>query len=219
MREPIAWGVLAGALLLVLADALLARLGLVGGAPLGLDPAWTRASSRAFGFGAHLALALDVVLGLMVSPGWLDRILARKHAVELHRWLTIATLGLVGLHALALLAGRWADAFDLTLPFLSPHRRFAIGIGVLSFWGVLAVHATFAWRKRLGARVFRALHALSLVIFVLATLHALLAPGTSRSLPLALAYFAALAIVVGLSAARLVSSQVKKCEPSGVGGS
>lgn len=205
--------------MLVLADALLGRLGLAGGAPLALDPAWTRASSRAFGFGAYLALAFDVVLGLTVSPGWLDRILARKHAVELHRWLTIATLGLVGLHALALLSGRWVDALDLTLPFLAPHRRFAVGLGVLAFWGVLAVHASFAWRKRVGARVFRALHALSLAIFVLATLHGLLAPGTSRSLPLALVYWVALVIVAGLSASRLVSFQVKKCETSRLGGS
>ena len=60
--------------------------------------------SRATGFAAFAALALDVIVGLLVSTKAGDRWITRAHAIDLHGWLSPVALALVVGHALILLA-------------------------------------------------------------------------------------------------------------------
>jgi hypothetical protein len=71
------------------------------------------------------------------------------------------------------------SAWQILVPFLSPYRPFWVGIGVLAFYITLLVTVTFYLRNRIGMRLFRLIHVLSLVGYLGVTLHGLYA-GTDR---------------------------------------
>jgi predicted ferric reductase len=184
MREWISKGVLAGALLCVLALTVAARLGLV-------ELAWVRPDghffwylSRATGTTATVALTLEVVCGLFVSTAGADRLLPRARSVEIHRWLASVTLSLLAVHALALLGDRYVafDALDVLLPFVSPYRPLAVGLGVIAAHAAVLTHASFFLRQKLGPAGFRRVHLLAYPALFLGLVHALSA-GTDAGAP------------------------------------
>jgi predicted ferric reductase len=182
MRRPLLLGALAGALVLALALSVARRAGLVEATiplPAG-QGAWL--ASRAAALTAYLALTIEMALGLFLSTGLADRWIARARSVELHRWLSIASLALIAGHAGALLADRVVpfDLLDVSIPFLAPYRRLAVGLGVAAGWLVLALHASFALRSRLGPRLWRSLHFASFAVYVMATVHGVLAGTDAR---------------------------------------
>lgn len=191
MRSSVFYGILGGVILLGIADALGTRAGLVGGA-LPRDAgtaAWT--SSRAAGVAAYLALSLDVIFGLFISTGRADRWISRARTVEVHRWLSGATLALVGAHGLLLLGDGYAsfDVLDAIVPFLDSYRPLAVGLGIIAAYLAVVVHASFSLRRKVGAAVWRRIHYLTFVLFVLAAAHGLLA-GTDARAPWMIAMYA-----------------------------
>src|SRR5690606_25038441 len=104
-------------------------------------------------------------------------------AVELHRWISPVTLALVLGHGVLLLADGYIrfDALDVLVPFASSYRPVAVGLGVLAAYLTLVVHASFSFRKRIGAAMWRRLHYFSFVALVGSALHALLAGTDSAS--------------------------------------
>lgn len=200
MRAAIA-GLLAGLAALLLLDAAAVRLGFAAGALPNLGaPAWI--TSRAAGLAALVALTFDVVFGLFVSTGAADKWVARARSVELHRWLSAATLGLVALHALVLGADHFVrfDALDATVPFLSSYRRLAVALGVLAAYAAWLVHASFGWMRRIGGLAWRRLHYVSFAAFAGVIAHALLLGGdVARAFA-----WSAVAIVTLLVARRIV---------------
>lgn len=201
-------GVVIGLLLMALLGAIASRTGWATISiprPEGTGP-WML--SRATGVTAFIALSLEVILGLLVSTRTGDRWLTRAHAIDLHGWLSPVTLALVAGHAIVLLADRYVrfDVLDLLVPFASPFRPAAIGLGELAAYLILVVHASFALRCRLGTQTWRRLHYLSFAAFIAASLHAVLA-GTDSSHPwLVTAYAIPLVLVSGLVAHRVLAS-------------
>jgi predicted ferric reductase len=197
MRSALIYGIVAGLVLLGMADAVGTRIGLVEGAlPRAAGPsAWI--SSRAAGVAAYLALSLDVIFGLFISTGRADRWIARAQTVEVHRWLSGATLALVAAHALLLLADGYVrfDLLDAVVPFVDSYRPLAVGLGVIAAYLAAVVHASFSLRRRIGAAVWRKLHYLTFALFVLAAAHGLLA-GTDARMPWMTATYATTAGVV-----------------------
>lgn len=154
-------------------------------------------ASRAAGFAAYAALALETILGLLVSTGLADRWLARARTMEIHRWLSAVALALTAAHALVLLGDRYIafDAIDLVVPFVAPYRPIAVGLGVCAAYAAFVVHASFTLRSRIGQRAWRALHYLSFAAFLGATAHGVLA-GTDAGLGWARAMYAAAGTLV-----------------------
>ncbi len=198
-------GVVIGALLLALLGAIASRGGWLDVAvprPAGMG-AWFAA--RATGFTAFGALALDVILGLAMSTRAGDRWVPRAHALDLHGWLSPVALALVCGHAFALLADRYIrfDVVDVLVPFAAPYRPVAVGIGVLAGYVAIVVHASFAFRKRIGTKTWRRLHYLSFVAFAGAAVHGI-AAGSDTTRPWAIAVYAVpLAAVVALVGLRV----------------
>jgi predicted ferric reductase len=182
MRRAVLAGSLSGALALAVLAALGARMGVVSVPLLRPEGPALWLASRSAGITAYLALTLDVTFGLFLSSGTADRWVARARSVEVHRWLSGVTLALTGAHAAALVGDRFArfDLLDVLVPFLSPYRPLAVGLGVLAAWAAVAVHESFAWRSRLGQRGWRALHYLSFAVYLLATAHGLTAGTDAR---------------------------------------
>lgn len=206
MTRQIALGLLLGIALVAIADAVAARMGLVPGAiPTLAGPAlWT--TSRAAGITAFLAVTLDVLFGLSVSTGAVDRLLPRARVTEIHRWLSSVALALTAAHALALLGDRFVrfDALAVAVPFLSAYRPAAVALGVLAAWGALVVHLSFGLRRRLGTRAWRRLHYLSYAVFATALAHGLLAGSDSRHPAMAALYGSAAALVALLTGVRVL---------------
>jgi predicted ferric reductase len=157
------------------------------------------------GLTAFVALALDVILGLLLSTRMANRLFAKGVAVELHRWLSPLVLALALGHGLLLLADGYIrfDALAVLVPFASPYRPLAVGLGVIAGYLAVVVHASFALRKTIGARTWRRLHYLSFVALIGAAAHALLAGSDVGSVWVRSLYAVPLAIAVGLAAMRI----------------
>ncbi len=201
MRRHIALGVSLGGVLLLVLDAIAVRMGVGTGVIPKLDGTSLWITSRAAGITAFLALTLDVVFGLFVSTGAADRFLPRARSVAAHRWLSSVALSMVAVHALALLGDRFIrfDVLDLLVPFASSYRSIAVALGVLAAYGALVVHASFTWRKRIGAKAWRKLHYTSFVVFAAALLHGLLA-GSDTKTPAMFVLYSSSASLVGVLA-------------------
>lgn len=204
-------GSLVGLLVIVLADAALARLGVGPGLVPHIEGPAAWLASRAAGITAYVALTLDVAFGLFVSGGLADRWVPRGRSLEAHRWLSGATLAVAGAHALVLLLDGFVrfDVLDLAVPFVAARRTVPIALGVIAVYAIVIVRRSFEWRGRIGARAWRRLHALSFVAFALATMHGLSA-GSDAGRPWVRAlYLGAAALVVGLTAARVSDTSAR----------
>jgi predicted ferric reductase len=161
--------------------------------------------ARVAGITAYLSLTAAVSLGMMVSSGLLDRWVARARCLEIHRWITSVMLALVATHAVAFLGDRVArfDALDVVVPFLSPYRPVAVGLGILATYLVLAVHVSGPLRATIGKTAWRVLHVLSFPAFWLVSAHGILAGSDAHLSGIRLVYLACSGLVLALIAVRI----------------
>ena len=199
-------GIVVGIFLLALFGAIATRLDWI--VPSVPRPHGTGAwmVSRATGLLAYVALSLDVIVGLLLSTRT-TRQVPRGHLVDIHGWLSPVSLALVLAHGGVLLADGYVrfDVIDLVVPFASSRWPIGVGIGVLAGYLVLVVHASFGLRKRIGTAMWRRIHYLSFVAFVLVTIHAL-SVGTDRTNP----WFTAVYAVLLLSVGALLGVRIKR---------
>jgi predicted ferric reductase len=92
--------------------------------------------------------------------GWAPRRWPRFVAAELHRTLALFAVALLGLHVVTALADPYVSIgwAATAIPFLSPYRTAAIGLGTLAVDLGAAVLLTSVLRHRLGLRAWRAVH-------------------------------------------------------------
>ena len=154
--------------------------------------------ARSAGIVAYLLLSSSVLLGVLMAGrstfAW------PKFAVEeVHRFLAILTGVFIVLHGGSLLLDRVVPISlgQELLPFTSPSRPLAVGLGVCAMELIAAVGITSSLRKRLPYTTWRRLHYLTLPAWLLARLHSVLS-GTDAGDPwfaaLAAGMFAAVAI-------------------------
>ncbi len=155
--------------------------------------------TRAAASSSYITLTLLVILGLARSmtrrsggrvSWWLD---------ETHQFLALLTAGLVGLHLVSLLLDALIpfSVVNLLIPVAEPYRPFAVGVGVVTMYGMVAVLASSWLRRRLGHAKWRLIHYLSFAVFAGVTLHGVLA-GSDSSQPWMIFVYVASAISVGL---------------------
>lgn len=214
MRRSLAWGSLAGVLALLVLEAVLVRAGVLADALPRASGAGPWLVSRAAGLTAYVALSLEILLGLAISTGAADRVIARARVTELHQWLSSSALVLVGAHAVTLLGDGFAglDVLDLTVPFVAPVRRLATGLGVLAGYALLALHVSYAMRGKIGARNWRKLHHGAFALYVIATAHGLFAGTDTGRAFTTWIYGASAASVAALVAVRLAALASRKAQ-------
>ena len=140
--------------------------------------------TRASGIIAYLLLWLSTVLGLAVTSKYLDGMLDRLFAYDFHEFISLLAVAFTLVHVLVLTLDRYLpySLVQILVPFISPYRPFWVGVGVISFYMILLVTITFYLKKRIGMRVFRLIHYLSLLGYIGTTLHGWYA-GTDTALP------------------------------------
>jgi sulfoxide reductase heme-binding subunit YedZ len=145
--------------------------------------------ARSSGIVAYLLLSSSVVLGALMA-GRAKFAWPRFAVEEVHRFLALLSGVFIVVHGLALLLDAVVpiSLAQALVPFASPYRPFAVGVGVLAAELAAAVGITNLFRSRLPHTVWRRAHYLTLAVWALATVHGFLA-GTDRFDP----WFAAIA--------------------------
>jgi sulfoxide reductase heme-binding subunit YedZ len=145
--------------------------------------------ARSAGIVAYLLLSSSVLLGVLMA-GRSKFTWPRFAVEEVHRFLAILTGVFIVLHGGSLLLDRVVPISlgQELVPFTSPYRPLAVGLGVCAMELIAAVGITNLLRGRMPHAVWRKLHYLTLPAWLLASLHGVLA-GTDAGDP----WFAALA--------------------------
>ncbi|TVZ06617.1 ferric reductase [Trebonia kvetii] len=143
------------------------------------NPQWLWFLSRGSGLVLLVLFTAVVVLGVATRTGWAPRWWPRFVAAELHRALSLFAVALLGLHVVTAIADPYVSIgwAATVIPFLSPYRTLAVGLGTLAVDLGAAVLVTSVARNRLGFRAWRAVHWLAYLAWPAAFLHVLRAGG------------------------------------------
>jgi len=165
-------------------------------------------TARAGGIVAWALSAGSVVWGLLLSSRVLGRRISGPKLLDLHRFLGGLAVVFTGVH----LSGLVLDStvhfgpVEILVPFASEWHPGAVAWGVVAFYVLLAVEITSLLRRRVGERVWRAVHYGGFLVFLFGTIHGLKA-GTDVENPLIWwPAAAASAAIVGLCANRIFAN-------------
>lgn len=150
---------------------------------------WTIA--RTGGFTAYGLLLLSVITGLALSgqvqsPSRWPRLINN----ELHNFVTLLGTIFLVIHILA----SWIDPYtsfswqEIFIPFVSHYSPFWMALGIVGLYLGIAIGISTLLRPYIGYQWWRRLHVLTLLIFILATLHGL-GTGSDTRTPWALSIY------------------------------
>jgi methionine sulfoxide reductase heme-binding subunit len=170
------------------------------------NPQWLWFISRGSGLVLLVLFTVVVLLGVATRTGWAPWRWPRFVSAELHRSLSLFTVGLLALHVVTAIADPYVSMgwAATAIPFLSPYRTVAIGLGTLAVDLGAAVLLTSMLRHRLGLRAWRAMHWLGYLAWPAAFAHALRAGGDLHTGWVAATVWGSAAAVAVTVAARLV---------------
>jgi sulfoxide reductase heme-binding subunit YedZ len=179
------------------------------------NPQWLWFLSRGSGLVLLAAFTAVAVLGVATRTGWAPRRRPRFVTAELHRTLSLFAVGLLALHVITAIADPYVSIgwAATAIPFLSPYRTLAIGLGTLAADLGAAVLLTSVLRHRLGLRAWRAVHWLAYLAWPAAFAHALLAGGDLRIAWVAATIWGSAAAVAVAVAARLAAGRRPAARP------
>lgn len=183
-----------------------------------LDPmhhGWWLAS-RASGLVALALITLSVGLGLMMAgrvmrkPG-----LARK-LVAVHEHAALGGLIAIAVHGITLMG----DSFlrpgiaGIAVPFAIDFRPFFVACGIVGGYLAAALGLSYYARKRIGPRLWRKAHRLTIAVWVLALVHTIGA-GTDASTPWLRTFMLATAVpIVALFGHRALGAAKPTANPA-----
>lgn len=155
----------------------------LSGADMGL---WLTA--RATGMLSYLLLTAVTVMGLLLAhpgrSGWSRfgrTALSTATRLRVHVALTVFALVFLVLHIVVLALDPWAEVgwAGALLPFGSEYRPLAVTLGLLSLWAGLISGVTAGLAGRTGWRIWRPLHRVAALAWILAWLHGVFAGSDS----------------------------------------
>lgn len=140
-------------------------------------------AARSAGAVALVLVTCSVMLGLAMAARLIP-VAGRRRAVRVHEHLALLSLGAISAHGLLLLADPWlkAGVSGITLPFSIAYRPLWTGLGIIGGYLAAALGLSFYVRRRIGARLWRKLHRLTALVYVLGLVHTLGA-GTDAAIP------------------------------------
>lgn len=141
-------------------------------------------ASRAAGITAFALVSASVTLGLAMATKVLRGRVKPPVLAKLHEHLALAGLVAIAVHGITLLGDRWLHAGPLgvLVPFAIGYRPVFTGLGIIAAYLAALLGLSFYARRRIGAKRWRSLHRLTLVVYVLGVVHALGA-GTDATTP------------------------------------
>lgn len=142
-------------------------------------------AGRALGFLAYIALWLSMIFGSLVSSGGAGGMFSRKWVMDFHQEWTLAAVIATALHVLVLVTHNESHvtAWATIIPFASSRLSGEIALGTIAFLGLVVIVVSSWMRKRVPYGAWRALHALSFGVMMLALTHGITV-GSDSGLPL-----------------------------------
>jgi DMSO/TMAO reductase YedYZ heme-binding membrane subunit len=177
--------------------------------------------ARATGVMAWGLSTAAVLWGLFLHTRALGRKPAAPWLLDLHRHLG----GLTVLFVLAHMGALVADSFvhfgwaELLVPMASSWQPGAVALGIVAFYGLLAVELTSLAKKRISKKVWVRVHLSAYLTFVLATAHGVWAGTDMNNRAIQVATAAGLVALVfflvyrQLPGARLERAGASRAEP------
>lgn len=172
--------------------------------------------ARASGLTAYVLLTCSVLAGLVLKSRPFGRALKAGTVADVHRMLALLGLGMLALHAAALLLDGTIrmPLAGLFVPGASPYRPLPVALGVVACEAAALIALSFSVRRRIGMRNWRRLHWATYGVFLAATLHGI-AAGTDSSRPWAFdLYLGAVGAVVFAAAWRALVRPARPTRPA-----
>jgi sulfoxide reductase heme-binding subunit YedZ len=134
-------------------------------------------TSRAAGVTAFALASAAVMAGLMMAGKIAAKPGRARVLKAVHEHAAVGALIAVAVHGLALLGDHWLNPglTGLVVPFSMGYRPLATGLGVIAGYGMALLGLTFYARRRIGPRLWRKAHRLTIVFWALAAVHAITA--------------------------------------------
>jgi sulfoxide reductase heme-binding subunit YedZ len=141
-------------------------------------------ASRASGLVALALITFSVLLGLAMAGKAVRRPGLPRTLGALHEHLALAGLIAIAVHGITLLGDGWLNPgpIGISVPFAMEYRPLWTGLGIAGGYLAAALGLSFYARKRIGARRWRQLHKLTILVYVLSVAHTLGA-GSDASTP------------------------------------
>lgn len=167
---------------------------------------------RGSGLAAFVFLAAATVWGLLVSGGYVQRLVKAKPLTYAHESLAVASILATAAHLVALALDEFV-AFgprELFIPGTAGYRPLWVSFGVVAFYGLVVASGSFYVRKHLGQKAWRAIHYSTFGLFAAAAIHGIMS-GTDSSNPyVSWMYVLSSSVVVGLTALRIAAGGAKR---------
>ena len=130
-------------------------------------------TSRAAGIVALILASVSVAVGLSIGGR-----LIRGRGPDLrviHEALSLAALGALAVHVLALLGDTYfhASVADLTIPFVRNYRGAFMAVGIIAGWGMLLLGLSYYARERIGVSRWKVLHRFTALAWILGVVHSI----------------------------------------------
>jgi sulfoxide reductase heme-binding subunit YedZ len=165
--------------------------------------------TRTMAIGAYIALTASVMIGLLRSIGRISGEQVSWVVSDVHAFVSSLTGALVLGHVLTLLVDPYLpfSLRNVLIPGDQPYAAFAVNLGVLALYAMIALLLTSWLRPRLPHDIWRATHYLSFAAFILVTLHGWMAGSDSVTPWMPALYLASSAAIGFLVLVRFFSAE------------
>ena len=165
--------------------------------------------ARSAGIVAYLLVWGSVAWGVMVTNKVLDGVVKPILTYELHQFLSIAALVAGVFHAFMLLGDTYIkfNLLDLLIPFRATYQPVWVGLGIIGAYLMAILTVSFYIKKRLGHRAWRLIHYSSFAVWVMVTIHGVLAGSDSHWPLMQVLYIGAIVSVSFLLTYRILATK------------
>ncbi len=141
-------------------------------------------AARASGLVALALVTASVALGLTMAGKVMRRPGLGRKLVAAHEHTALAGLIAIAVHGITLLGDPWLNPglSGITVPFSMAYQPLFTGLGIIGGYLAALLGLSFYARRRLGARLWRKAHRLTVAVYALAVVHTIGA-GTDASTP------------------------------------
>ena len=162
-------------------------------------------ASRASGIVALGLITASVALGLAMA----NKLMRGRNYAAVHEHLSIAGLAAIAIHGLTLLGDPWLHpgVSAIAVPFAISYRPAFTGLGIVGGYLAAALGLSFYVRRRIGSKLWRKLHRLTVAAYVLALVHTLGAGTDADSAWLRAFMFATALPIAVMLAMRMIPSR------------
>jgi sulfoxide reductase heme-binding subunit YedZ len=170
-------------------------------------------AARSAALAAFFVLAASLLTGMAIRTAYLAPLARNRAVVSVHAFLTWFWVPLVVVHVTALLidATSRITPLDLLVPFRvdeAAGSQLAIGLGTIGLLLLVLITVTAALRRAMRPGIWRWIHRLSYLMFVIFLIHAQLAGTDFSQAAISLAAWATLGGLVALALLRAAGGRM-----------